>query len=183
MDFSKLSQTEKMATYASVVVVVTALISIARNWGSLMFIPLLAGVAALLVIFAPQIMPNTKLPGSNGSLLTVLGVASVLVWLVVLIDNLGWVGDHIIHWDTFQFVIGLIAAVGLAWYGWQGVQAEGGSLRFGSAGAAGTGAPPPPAAPPQAAPPPAAPPPATPAEPPASTPMADSGAGEDDTAG
>ena len=132
MDFSKLSRNEKMAVYASIVVVVSALISIANNWGTLMFIPLLAGIAALVVVFSPQVMPSTRMPGSNGSLLTVLGVASVLVWVVVLIDNLEWVMDHIVNLDTFQFVIGLIAAVVLAWFGWQTLQGEGGRMRFGS---------------------------------------------------
>jgi hypothetical protein len=141
MDFAKLSQTEKMVVYTSAVVVITALISIARDWGSLMFIPLLAGAAALVVVFAPQVMPNTRLPGSNGSLLTVLGAVALLVWVVVLIDNLGWVGDHIVHWDTLQYVIGLIAAAVLTWTGWQILQAEGGRIRFGGQGSAGGGPP------------------------------------------
>lgn len=197
MDFSKLSSSERMASVAAVVVVVTSLISIARDWGTLMFIALLTGVAALVVIFAPQIMPNTKMPGSNGSFLTVLGGATVLVWIVVLIDNLGWVGDHIVHWDTLQFFIGLIAAIALTWYGWAMLQSEGGKFQFGSQGSAAapppppaadpsaTGAPPAPAPPaenagsaaPPATPPPAAPPPAAapPASPPPAAPPAESG--------
>lgn len=162
MDFSKLSQNERMAAIASAVVVVTALISITQGWGTLMWVALLAGIAALLVIFAPQIMPGTRMPGSNGSLLTVLGGIGTLVWIVVLIDNLGWVGDHIIHWDTWQYIIGLIAVVGVTWYGWMMLQGEGGQMRFGSS-SAGTspaaGTPPP--ATPAAPPPPAAPAPPT----------------------
>jgi len=113
---------------------VTSLISIARDWGSLMFLALLTGAVALVVIFAPQIMPNAKMPGSNGSLLTVLGGITLLVWIVVLIDNLGWVGDHVVHWDTIQYFIGLIAAIGLTWYGWKMLQGEGGQMRFGGQG-------------------------------------------------
>lgn len=146
MDFSKLSQNERMAAIASAVVVVSALISITQGWGPLMWIALLAGIAALVVIFAPQIMPGTRMPGSNGSLLTVLGGIGTLVWIVVLIDNLGWVGDHIIHWDTWQYIIGLVAVAGVTWYGWMMLQSEGGQMRFGSSSPAtgpAAGTPPP----------------------------------------
>ncbi|HEX6129246.1 MAG TPA: hypothetical protein VF071_09520 [Candidatus Limnocylindria bacterium] len=160
MDFGKLSSSEKMAVYAAVVVVVTGLISVVNDWGTLMLVAVLAGVAALVVVFAPQIMPGTRMPGSNGSLLVVLGGLAVLIWVVVLIDNLEWVAEHIANLDTLQFTIGLIAAAVLTWTGWQTLQAEGGRMRFGTAGESSPQAPaaapasspaPPPAAPPPAA--------------------------------
>lgn len=168
MDFGKLSSNEKMAVYAAVVVVVTGLISVVNDWGTLMLVAVLAGIAALVVIFAPQIMPGTKMPGSNGSLLLVLGGLALLIWVVVLIDNLEWVMDHIANLDTLQFTIGLIAAAVLAWFGWQMLQAEGGQMRFGISTSPSATAP--------AAPAPAAPAPAQAAPPPAAAPAAPSAA-------
>lgn len=172
MDFGKLSSNEKMAVYAAVVVVVTGLISVVNDWGALMLVAVLAGIAALVVVFAPQIMPGTKMPGSNGSLLLVLGGLTLLIWVVVLIDNLEWVMDHIANLDTLQFTIGLIAAAVLTWFGWQMLQAEGGQMRFGiSTSPSGpSSAPSAPAAAPSA---PAAPaPPSTPPAPAATAPAA-----------
>ena len=154
MDFSKLSSNEKMAVYASIVVVVTGLVSVVNDWGALMLVATVGGILALAVVFAPQIMPATRLPGSTGSLLLVIGGLTLLIWLVVLIDWLNWVFDHLASFDAIQFLAGLVASAVLAWTAWQILQAEGGKMRFGSVAAeGGPTAGPPAAAPPAAAPP------------------------------
>jgi energy-coupling factor transporter transmembrane protein EcfT len=132
MDFSKLSSSERNAAIAAAVVVVTGLISIANGWGALMWIALLAGVGALVVIFGAQVMPGVKLPGSTGSLLVLVGAIALLVWIAVLIDEIGFVVDNPINFDTWQFLIGLIAAAALTWLGWQALQSEGGRFQLGT---------------------------------------------------
>ena len=132
MNFSKLSYFEKVAAVAAVVVVLTALISLANDWGILMAISLLAGLAALVVIFLPQTAPSTTLPGSKGSLLTAAGAVATVVTAVVAVSWIGWIGEHLGTFDTLQFLLGLVAAVVLAWAGWQVLRAEGGKLMFGT---------------------------------------------------
>jgi hypothetical protein len=132
MNFSKLSYFEKVAAVAAAVVVITALISLANDWGPLMAISLLAGLAALVVIFLPQMAPATALPGSKGSLLTAAGAVATVVTAVVAFSWIGWIGEHLGTFDTLQFLLGLVAAVVLAWAGWQVLRAEGGKLQFGT---------------------------------------------------
>lgn len=174
MNFSTLSSTEKMAAYASVVVVVTAIVSLVNDWGGLIVVPLLAGIGMLAVLFAPSIMPNTKLPGSKGSLLLVTGGAAALFWAISALSWLDWIFRHLATFDTIQYLVGLVAALGMGWFGWQAFQAEGGKFTVGGAAASSAGAVPP--APPAAPPPPSAPPPAPASEPPT---YGDAGPGEE----
>ena len=132
MNFSKLSYFEKVAAVAAVVVVITALISWANDWGNLMVISLLAGLGALLVVFLPQMAPATALPGSKGSLLVATGAVATVVTAVVAVGWISWIGEHLGTFDTLQFLLGLVAAVVLAWAGWQVLRAEGGKLQFGT---------------------------------------------------
>jgi hypothetical protein len=191
-----LTATEKQIAGAAAVVVILSLYSLATAWGGLMFVPLLAGLAALVILFLPQIAPNTKAPGSKGSLLMVSGVLAALFWLLATLTWLGYITNNFVSFDVILFLIGFAAALYLGWLCWSAFQAEGGKFQFGNtdmsgtaAGAAGAAAAPPaapapatpspatpppaepPATPPPATPPPATPPPATP--PPAAS--ADSG--------
>ena len=171
-----LNATEKQITWAAVAVVFLSIYALANAWGGLMFVPLLTGLAALVILFLPRISPNTKAPGSKGSLLMVSGVLAAAFWLLAALTWVGWIFDHLATLDTILFLIGFAAALVFGWLCWQAFQAEGGKFQFGNtdmgttmAGAAATAPPPvePPAAPPPATPPPATPPPATP--PPASS--------------
>ena len=132
MNFSKLSYFAKVAAVAAVVVVLTALISLANDWGILMAISLLAGLAALVVIFLPQTAPSTTLPGSKGSLLTAAGAVATVVTAAVAVSWIGWIGEHLATVDTLQFLVGLVAAVVVFWAGWQVLRSEGGKLMFGT---------------------------------------------------
>jgi hypothetical protein len=132
VNFSRLSYFEKVAAVAAVVVVITALISLANDWGILMAISLLAALGALVVIFLPQTAPTTTLPGSKGSLLVATGAVATVVTAVVAVSWIGWITEHLGTFDTLQFLLGLVAAVVLAWAGWQVLRAEGGKLMFGT---------------------------------------------------
>jgi hypothetical protein len=132
MNFSKLSYFEKVATVAAVVVVITGLISLSRDWGILMALSLLAGLGVLAVVFLPQMSATTSLPGSKGSLLVALGAVSTIVILVTAISQINWISNYPLHWDTLQFTLGLVAAVAMTWSGWQILKAEGGKFQIGT---------------------------------------------------
>ena len=156
MNFSQLSANEKMAVYASAVVVVTGIVSLVNAWGALIILPLAAAVGTLLVLFAPSIMPNTKLPGSKGSLMLILGGVAALFWVISALTWLDWIFGHLGRFDTLQYLVGLIGSLVMGWTGWQAFQAEGGKFDIGTAAAAAV--PPVPGVPPPAAPPASAPP-------------------------
>ena len=67
MDFGNLSSTDRNVVIAAAVVVVSAVLSIAYDWGLVMLLPLVAGVGALLVVILPQRGSGASLPGSRGS--------------------------------------------------------------------------------------------------------------------
>jgi len=157
MDFSKLSSNEKMAVFASVVVVVTAIVSLVNRWGGLIILPLLAALAMLLILFAPSIMPNTKLPGSKGSLMLVAGGVAAVFWLISALTWLDWIFGHLARFDTLQYLVGLAGSLVMGWTGWQAFQAEGGKFQMGMSDGASF-VPPVPMVPPPAAPPPSMPP-------------------------
>jgi hypothetical protein len=160
MDFSKLSQNDRMASGAAVVVILAGLIS---NWGSLFWISILAAIVALIVIFLPQLSPSTALPGSKGSLLVASGGVAGLFGVIEVLRYLGYIGKYFGDFGTLMFLIAVIAALVLAWTGWQAFQAEGGKFQIGAAAPPTTPPPsnPPPSAPPPSSPPPSAPPPSS----------------------
>ena len=188
-----LTSTERQIVWAAVVVVFLSVYALATAWGGLMIIPLLTGLAALVILFLPRIAPNTKAPGSKGSLLMVSGVLAAAFWLLTALTWLNYILNNLISFDVLLFLIGFAAALWFGWLCWSAFQAEGGKFQFGSTDMSGTpvgtaAAAPPPAEPPAAAPPPAsppaAPPPAAPMSPPAdsgmsSPPSGESGSSED----
>ena len=151
MDFSKLGSNEKMAVYGSVVVVVTGIVSLVNSWGGLIILPLLAALVMLLVLFAPSIMPNTKLPGSKGSLMLVAGGVAAVFWIISALTWLDWIFGHLATFDTLQYLVGLAGSLVMGWTGWQAFQAEGGKFQMGMPGGASS-VPPVPMVPPAAAP-------------------------------
>jgi multisubunit Na+/H+ antiporter MnhG subunit len=178
MDFSKLSSNERTATFAAIVLVLGGIVS---NWGGLMWLSVLAGIVVLVVIFLPQLSPQTSLPGSKGSLLVALGAVAAIGAVIEILRFLNYFTNTLDDWQTWAFAIALVASLVLLWAAWMQLQSEGGKFQFGSQGSAAAAPPPPPAdasstaAPPAAAPPAESPPPAAPpaaASPPAAPPPA-----------
>lgn len=179
MDFSKLDQNEKLATYGSVAVVVGLIVASAGFFGfGLGSLALLAAVAMLAVVFLPQLSPNTGLPGSKGSLMLICGGVAAAVLVLSFLTFLGALGFYLGTLNGIFFLVALAGSLLMAWVGWQEFQAEGGQFRLGSgsgSSAAPTSTPesraepaPPPAEPAEPAAPPAEPAaPPRPAEPPA----------------
>lgn len=128
MNFSALSANDRLAAIAAAIVVITGLISIAQDWGALVFLSLAAGVVALFVVLQPQIAPAVKLPMTKGVLLLGMGVISTVVLLVVALQWIDYIlTPPIFVFDTIQYFIGVIAAVVLLFAGWRAYQAEKGA--------------------------------------------------------
>lgn len=132
MNFSTLNATEKMAVYASVVVAILGLWSWSNAWGGLMLLAAVAAIGMLLVLFAPSLLPDTKLPGSKGSLMLIAGGLAAVAWALTALTYLGWIFGHLASVDTLVFLVGLVAALGMGWFGWQAFQAEGGKFQIGA---------------------------------------------------
>ena len=137
MDLSKLNSNEKIAGLGAVLAIVGSVVSFgAGPYG------VLTGIAMLVIIFLPQFSPTTKLPGSKGSLMLIVGGAAGIGALLTLLAWLPYLGIM----GSF-FIGGLLGIVGgllMGWGSWQEFQAEGGKFQLGTAPSSGT-APPPPA--------------------------------------
>jgi hypothetical protein len=125
MDLSKLSASERLAVYASAVVVITGFLSVAWSWGTLMLLAAVAGLVVLGGILLPQLSPNTNLPAPKGLVMLGGGIVAAAVFVITAIDWLGWIGDHLATFDTLQFLVGLVASLVMAWAGWRAYQESG----------------------------------------------------------
>ncbi|MGH2445673.1 MAG: hypothetical protein ACRDGD_06510 [Candidatus Limnocylindria bacterium] len=137
MDFSKFSQNEKLMIYGAVAAVIGGLVG---GISGLIWLAVLAGLAMLVVLFLPQFSPNTKLPGSRGSLLVAIGaigaVAAALAFLIILVDIGFWFEFSAVR--TIVFLIGVAGALLMGWIAWQEFRAEGGKFELGAATSSGS---------------------------------------------
>jgi hypothetical protein len=125
MDLSKLTANERMAVFAGSVVVVSGIISLINNWGTLMLVALLAGAVVVGGLLIPQLSPGTNLPAPRGIVMLGGGVVAAVAYLVTAIDWIGWIGENFASFDAIQFLIGLVASLVLAWTGWRAYQESG----------------------------------------------------------
>jgi hypothetical protein len=130
MDLSKLNQNEKMAAAAAAVAVVAGLVGFSY---SVTILGVLFAVGLLVVIFLPQLSPNTRLPGSKGSLMLVTGGVSAVLMVLSLLVSVGIVFVNFQIRDVF-FLIAVAAAVAAGWFSWQQFSAEGGKFQLGATG-------------------------------------------------
>lgn len=135
MDFNRLSANEKLAVYGSVAVIVGGIVSV--GIGGLGLLAVLAAIGMLAVVFLPQLSPRTTLPGSNGTLMLILGGVAAVVMLLALLTILGALG-FFLQFAPVNAIFFLVAVVGglvMGWAGWQAFQAEGGRFVLGTPGA------------------------------------------------
>ena len=172
MNFNTLSSNEKLGVYGAIAVIVGMLIASTGLFGfGLGTLALLAAIAMLIVIFLPQMSQGSTLPGSKGTLMLACGIIAAAVLVIALIGVLGSIGLFLGNINGIFFLIAVVGSLAMAWSGWQELQSEGGSMRFGGTGSPASGGAPrsdtstAPAAP-------AAPPPSS--TPPSSTPAASS---------
>lgn len=149
MDFSRLDQHEKLATYGAIAGIIGGLFG--GQW-----LILVLGALMLVIIFLPQWSPQTTLPGSKGSLMVVVGGIAALGALLGLLALLTVFGAAAFIFGFFAtYLIGLILSIVggflMGWAGWQELQAEGGKFQLGTpSGSAATHASAAPPAPPAA---------------------------------
>ncbi|HEX5015132.1 MAG TPA: hypothetical protein VFV72_13355 [Candidatus Limnocylindrales bacterium] len=124
MDFSKLSQNDRITLGAGAVVVVTALLSITNEWGALMFLSLAAGSGAIALVLQPFFAPAVTLPVTKAMALFGIGAIATIATGLSGLNWLGWIIEHPLRFDTIQFLTGLAAAVVLLVIGFQAFQAE-----------------------------------------------------------
>ncbi len=138
MDFSKLTQNEKLATYGSLAVIVGALVGLGA--AGLGFVAVLAAIGMLAVIFLPQLSTSTKLPGSRGSLMLVLGAVAAVILVLGFLNVLSIFGLLLQNAfiATLFYLIAVVGGVVMAWAGWNEFQSEGGKFQIGT-GSSGTG--------------------------------------------
>lgn len=125
MDFSKLSSNDKIAVAGAALAIVGSLVSFgAGPYG------VLTGIAMLVIIFLPQFSPSTKLPGSKGSLMLIVGGAAGIGAVLTL---LAWL-PYLAVFGSY-FIGGLLGIVGgllMGWASWQEFQAGGGKFDIGT---------------------------------------------------
>jgi hypothetical protein len=140
MDFSKLSSNEKLATYGAVAAIVGSILSVGGIGGG--GFGLVTGILMLVIIFLPQFSPGTKLPGSKGSLMVLVGGVSGIVALLALLSVLTVLGAFAFYGGLL--FIGLLVSIGgqllMGWASWREFQSEGGKFNIGMA--SGPSAPP-----------------------------------------
>lgn len=174
MDLSKLSSNDKMAAIGAVAAILGAFLSFGGG-GSF---GILTGIAMLLIIFLPQFSPTTKLPGSKGSLMLIVGGVAGVGALLALLAILPVLGAFAFYGGTFfvGLLLGIIGGLLMGWASWKEFQSEGGKFNVGMA------TPPPPAPPANTyTPPPPAPMAPPPMAPPTQEPMGGEGDRGDET--
>lgn len=139
MDFSKLSQNEKLAVYGSLAVLIGLIVASAGFFGfGLGTLALLAAIAMLVVIFLPQFSSGTSLPGSRGSLMLICGGVAAAVLVLTFLSIAGFIGALFGSLNGIMFLVALVGSIVMAWAGWQEFQAEGGKFQIGTSSSAAT---------------------------------------------
>lgn len=124
MDFTKLSSNDRVALGASGVVVITALLSISNDWGALMFLSLAAGAGVIAIVLLPFVSPATTLPTTKGAALLGLGAVATVATGLAGLNWIEYIVEHLVRFDTIQFLTGLAAAAVVLWIGFTTYQAE-----------------------------------------------------------
>lgn len=124
MDLSTLQKSDRLVLGAGAVIAITALISIANEWGAAMALSLGAGAGAIGIVMQPRIAPTATLPATKATLLLGLGAAATLATGLVALDWIGWILEHPFRFDTIQFLLGLAAAIALLAIGYDAFRAE-----------------------------------------------------------
>lgn len=131
MDLSKLSSNDKLAALGAVLAIVGAFLSFGGG-GSF---GVLTGIAMLIIIFLPQFSPSTKLPGSKGSLMLIVGGVAGIGALLALLGILTVLGAFGLYGGTWfiGLLLGVAGGLLMGWASWKEFQSEGGKFNVGMA--------------------------------------------------
>lgn len=137
MDFSKLSQNEKLAVYGSAALIIGGLVG--YSYG-LTVLGMLAAIAMLAVVLLPQLSPGTALPGTRGSLMVAVGGLAGVAMVIALLQAITGVLLVNTNLGDIFFLVAVAGGLLMAWAGWQEFQSEGGRFQIGSGGPGATSA-------------------------------------------
>lgn len=132
MNFSALSAADKRIAGVAGLVALLALLSFldpAGDWGPVMILGLLGGLAALFIVLQPQMAPTMKMPVARGLGLLVSGAAAALGFVLADLSYISYIAKYITDIFVILMIIGLVASLYLAWIGWQSYQAESGAAK------------------------------------------------------
>lgn len=136
MDFGKLGQNEKLAAIGSVAAILGPIVATFGYGFGANSLTLILALAMLAVVFLPQLSPDTKLPGSKGSFMVIIGGIAALSAALALLYLFGRFGDPV-------YLLGSLVGIGggllMGWAGWQEFQSEGGKLQIGTSGSPAAG--------------------------------------------
>jgi hypothetical protein len=148
MDMTKLDSNEKLAVYGSAIAIVGAIVAqVASPYGAGgLWLSFLLALAMLAIVFLPQWSPQTRLPGSKGSLMLVVGGIAGVGALLGLLAILGALAVLAVYGGLWfiGILLGIVGGLMMGWAGWQEFQAEGGKFQIGGTGGSSTPPPPPP---------------------------------------
>jgi hypothetical protein len=133
MDFSKLSQNEKLAVYGAIASVVGPILATAGFGFGVGIFTLLLALAMLAIVFLPQWSPQSTLPGSKGSLMLLVGGIAAVSAALALIGSIGLLsalGSNVVF--VIGWLVGIAGGLLMGWAGWQEFQAEGGKFQLGA---------------------------------------------------
>lgn len=138
MDFSKLGQNQKLATYGAAAIIIGGVVGYGYGLTAL---GMLTAIAMLAVVFLPQLASGIALPGSRGSLMLAVGGLAGVVMLLALLQAVGGVLFVNTNLRDLFFLVAVAGGLLMAWAGWQEFQAEGGKFQLGTSAQAANQAP------------------------------------------
>jgi hypothetical protein len=130
--FSKLSSSDRMAAFAAIAIVVGGAVAASTypgHWG-VVWLGVLLGLGMLAILFLPELSPNTKLPGSKGSLMVAVGGVAALLMAFLLVSTLSFTFAGF-DLPSLLFLVAAAGGLAMGWFGWQAFQAEGGKFQMG----------------------------------------------------
>ena len=142
MDFSKLSQNEKLAVYGAIASVIGPILATAGFGFGVGIFTLLLALAMLAIVFLPQWSPQSTLPGSKGSLMVLVGGVAAVSAALALIGSIGYLslfGSNVLF--VLGWLVGIAGGLLMGWAGWQEFQAEGGKFQLGTPASSSSAAP------------------------------------------
>ena len=146
MDISKLNSNERLAFWGAILSIVGTILTIVGAYigaGGL-YLTFILALAMIAILFLPTWSPQTKLPGSKGTLMLIVGgIAGIgaLLGLLTLLSVIAFLGSELLF--VLGLLIGIVGGLMMGWGGWQEFQAEGGKFQLGTAPSSTSAAPPP----------------------------------------
>jgi hypothetical protein len=137
MDLSKLNSNERLAFWGAILSIVGTILTIVGGFGGGaggLWLTFILAIAMIVILFLPTWSPQTKLPGSKGTLMLIVGgIAGIgaLLGLLTFLSVIAFLGSELLF--VLGLLIGIVGGLLMGWGGWQEFQAEGGKFQLGTA--------------------------------------------------